>query len=375
LLLLTGAGLLIKSFLKLQEVNPGFNPRGVLTMYVFLPGAKYPEDAQQVAFFDNTLERIRNVPGVESVGVTSNLPISGNFDRVGFYVEDRPVASKEDVPDVERYMVGGDYFQAMGVSLREGRAFGSEDKADSLPVALVNEATARKYWPQESAVGKRVRTDPDSPWRTVIGVVGDVRHYDLETAANMQLYLPHTQTPSQMMTYVVRTGGDPLRQALPVRNEIWAVDKDQPVYNVKTMEQLVSASVAQRRFTMMLLGLFAGIAMFLAMVGIYGVMSYTVSQRTHEIGIRMALGAQGADVLKLIMGQGMMLAIIGIGLGLFGAVATTRIISSLLFGVTATDPLTFASVAVALCAAALLACYIPARRALRVDPMTALRYE
>jgi predicted permease len=375
LLLLTGAGLLIKSFLRLQEVNPGFNPRQVLTMYVFLPGAKYSEDSQQAAFFDKTLERIQTVPGVEAVGVTSNLPISGNFDRTGFYVEDRPAASSQDVPDVDRYMINGDYFQAMGVALRDGRTFAAQDSADSSPVAIINETTARRYWPGESAIGKRVRTDPESPWRTIVGVVGDVRHYDLETAANMQLYLPYKQVPSQMMTFIVRSLSDPARQAAAVRNAIWAVDKDQPVYNIKTMEQLVAASVAQRRFTMMLLGSFAVIAMFLAMVGIYGVMSYTVMQRTHEIGIRMALGAQGQDVLKLIMGQGMTLALFGVGLGLIGAVATTRIISSLLFGVTATDPLTFACVAVALCAAALLACYIPARRALSVDPMTALRYE
>jgi putative ABC transport system permease protein len=375
LLLLTGAGLLVKSFLRLQEVNPGFNPRQVLTMYVFLPGAKYSEDAQQSAFFDQTLERIRNVPGVESVGVTSNLPISGNFDRTSFYVEGRPADSNQDVPDVERYMISGDYFRAMGVALRDGRTFGTEDKADTLPVAVVNEALAHTYWPGESAIGKRVRTNPESPWRTVIGVVGDVRHYDLETAANMQLYLPYKQTPSQMMTFVVRSRGDASKQATAVRDGIWAVDKDQPVYNVKTMEQLVAASVAQRRFVMMLLGSFAVIAMFLAAVGIYGVMSYTVTQRTHEIGIRMALGAQGADVLKLIVGQGMRLALFGIALGLIGAVATTRIISSLLYGVTATDPLTFACVAALLCGAALLACYIPARRAMRVDPMTALRYE
>ncbi|MBD0372275.1 MAG: ABC transporter permease [Pyrinomonadaceae bacterium] len=375
LVLLVGAALLIKSFVRLQEVNPGFNPRNVLTMYVFLPGAKYSEDEQQAAFFDESLERVQAVPGVEAVGVTSNLPISGNYDRVGFYVEDHPVASREDVPDIERYMINSDYFKALAVPIREGRTFGTEDSADSLPVAIINEMTARKYWPNESAIGKRIRTNPESPWRTIVGVAGDVKHYNLETDVNLQLYLPYKQTPSQMMTFVVRTAGDPLKQATAVRRSVWAVDKDQPVYNISTMEQLVSESVAQRRFTMTLLGIFAIIAMFLSLVGIYGVLSYTVSQRVHEIGIRVALGAQGRDVLKLILGHGMMLALIGVGLGLAGAILTTRIISSLLYGVTATDPLTFASVAISLSAAAFIACYIPARRATRVDPMVALRYE
>ena len=375
LLLLVGAGLLIKSFLRLQDVSPGFNPRNVLTMYVFLPGAKYGEDQQQSAFFDESLQRIQALPGVEAVGVTSNLPISGNYDRVGLYVEDRPVASREDVPDIERYMINNDYFKAMDVPLHEGRSFGTQDIAESLPVALINETAARRYWPNESAIGKRIRTDPESPWRTIIGVAGDVRHYNLETDVSMQLYLPYKQVPTQMMTFVVRTKDNPSGQAAAVRNQIWAVDKDQPVYNVKTMQQLVTESVAQRRFTMLLLGLFAVIAMFLSMVGIYGVMSYTVSQRIQEIGIRVALGAQGRDVLKLILGHGMMLALMGVGLGLGGAIVTTRIISSLLYGVTATDPLTFASVAIALTGAAFIACYIPARRATRVDPMVALRYE
>ncbi|HYO91379.1 MAG TPA: ABC transporter permease, partial [Pyrinomonadaceae bacterium] len=375
LMLLVGAGLLIKSFMRLQSVAPGFDPQKVLTMYVFLPGTKYGEDAQQAAFFDRSLERIQSLPGVESAGVTSNLPISGNYDRVGFYAEDRPVASNSDAPDIERYMINGDYFRAMGIQLREGRSFSAADNADAQPVAVVNETTARNFWPNESAIGKRVRTDPESPWRTVIGVVGDVRHYNLETAPNMQLYLPYQQVPSQMMTLVVRTANDPLHQAASVRNEIWAVDKDQPVYNVRAMDELVAESVAERRFTMLLLAIFASIAMFLAMVGIYGVMSYTVTQRTHEIGIRVALGAQSGDVLKMVLRQGMTFALVGVALGLCGAFIATRIISSLLFGVTATDPLTFASVAILLAVSALLACYLPARRATRVDPMTALRYE
>ncbi|HYN85040.1 MAG TPA: ABC transporter permease [Pyrinomonadaceae bacterium] len=375
LVLLISAGLLVKSFMRLREVDPGFDSRGVLTMNVFLPGARYGEDAQQAAFFDRAVEELRARAGVEAVGVTSNLPISGNYDRVGFYVEDRPAASREDVPDLERYIVNDDYFRAMSIPLREGRGFGAQDGADAPPVALVNEAAAKKFWPGESAVGRRVRTDPESPWRTVVGVVGDVRHYGLETAANMQFYVPYRQVPTQVMTFALRAKDNPAALASSAREAVWAVDKDQPVYNVATMEELVAKSVAQRRFTLLLLGLFACVAVFLASVGIYGVMSYTVAQRTHEIGVRMALGAQPRDVLRLVVGKGLALALAGVGVGLVGALLLTRAIASLLYGVSATDVTVFAGVPVLLALVALAATYVPARRATKVDPMVALRYE
>jgi putative ABC transport system permease protein len=383
LLLLIGASLLVKSFLRLQSVSPGFDPRGVLALNIFLPGAKYPEDDQQRTFFDQAEARIRSLPGVESVGMVSNLPVSGGFDTVSFYIEGRPVTRREDVPDVERYTINSDYFRAMSIPLRIGRPFGTEDRADSLPVTIISEATARRFWPNESPIGKRINTDiddPASPWRTIVGVVGDVRHYALDTEPTPQFYLPYRQGPVQYMALLVRSSSssssnNPESQIAAVRGQIWAIDKDQPIFNVKTMERFVAESVAQRRFTMLLLGLFAGVALVLAIIGLYGVMAYTVTQRTHEIGIRMALGAQASDVLKMVIGQGMTLVVVGVGIGLLAAFALSRLISSFLYGVSPTDPLTFVGVPLLLCAVAAMASYIPARRATRVDPMVALRYE
>jgi putative ABC transport system permease protein len=378
LLLLIGAGLLVKSFLRLQSVSPGFDPRNVVALNVFLPGAKYPEDAQQRAFFDQAQERIQMLPGVESVGMVSNLPISGGFDTVSFYIEGRPVTAREDVPDLERYTINSDYFRAMSIPLISGRPFGAEDRADSVPVTIISEATARRFWPNESPLGKRINTDiddPTRPWRTIVGVVGDVRHYALDTEPTPQFYLPYSQGPVQYMALLVRTNNNPESQIAAVRAQIWAIDKDQPIFNVKTMESFVAESVAQRRFMMLLLGLFAGVALVLAIIGLYGVMAYTVTQRTHEIGIRMALGAQASDVLRMVIGQGMSLVVVGVGMGLLAAFALSRLISSFLYGVSATDPLTFVGVPLLLCAVAAIASYIPARRATKVDPMVALRYE
>jgi putative ABC transport system permease protein len=379
LMLLVGAGLLVKSFIRLQQVNPGFDPANVLAMYVFLPGAKYPDDARQVAFFDQVEQRVAALPGVESVGMVSNLPISGNFDQVSFYIEGQPTPNPGDVPDVERYYVNADYFRALRIPLKTGRPFGPEDRADAPRSVIIGEATARRFWPNESPIGKRVKLgalDSSDPWLAIVGVVGDVRHYALDIAPAPQIYLPYTQSPSQQMTLLVRgSTSDPESQAAAVRDQVWAVDRDQPVYNIKSMERVVAESMAQRRFTVLLLGIFSAVALMLAVIGLYGVMTYMVTQRTHEIGVRMALGAQAGDVLKLIVGHAMTLVVIGVLMGLAASFAMTRVISSFLYNVSATDPWTFAGVPLVLCAVAALASYIPARRATKVDPMVALRYE
>ena len=378
LVLLVGAGLLVRSFVRLLAVDPGFDPRGAVTMNVFLPGARYPEDAQHSAFFNAVVERAAALPGVESAGATSNLPVSGNYDRMPVYVEGQPDALAGDAPDAERYMVSADYFRALGVPLVSGRAFDARDREGTPLVAVVGRTMAERFWPNEDPVGRRFKFgDVKNPWIEIVGVAGDVRHYGLEKEANLQVYLHHLQTPSQVMTLVVRgpSGGDADALARAVRGEVWAVDKNQPVYDVKPMERVVAASVAPRRFNTLVVGVFAAVALALAVIGLYGVMSYTVTQRTHEIGIRMALGAQGRDVLRMIVGQGMWLTAAGMGAGLLGALLLTRAMSGLLYGVSASDPLTFALVAALLAAVAFVACFVPALRATKVDPMEALRHE
>jgi putative ABC transport system permease protein len=376
LVLLVAAGLLVKSFWRLQQVSPGFDPDGVLTMNVFLPGLRYPEEAQHAVFFERVLERVKALPGVRHAGATSNLPVSGNYDRLPIYVEGQPPPAGGEAAEAERYMVSDDYFRALGVPVLAGRGFGADDSPGKQPVVVVGEAVARASWPAGDAVGRRIKLgDTENPWLTVVGVAGDVRHYGPDTPANFQVYLPHRQSPSQAMTLVVRSAGDPEALAAAVRGAVWSVDKDQPVYDVKTMRQLLSASTAARRFNMLLIGVFASVALALAVVGIYGVMSYTVEQRTREIGVRVALGAGARDIYRLIVGRGMATAGLGVGVGLAASFAATRAMKSLLFGVEASDPVIFASVALLLSAVALLACYLPARRAARVDPAVALRYE
>lgn len=375
LVLLICAGLLIKTVVRLRSVDPGFKPDRIVTMNVWLPGAKY-KAADAKVFFDRMLERIQALPGVEAAGVTSVLPVSANYDKRTIEAEGQPKAPGE-YPDVDNYMVSPDYFRAMSIPVARGRALAAQDNENAPLVVLVSETMAHKLWPGEDPIGKRVRfynSDPaeQRPWRTVVGIVRDVKQYGLDTAGTMAMYETIAQFPATAVTLVVRSATEPGAMVSAVRREILALDKDQAVFNIATMEQLVSDSMSLRRFSMFLLSVFAGLALVLAAVGIYGVLAQSVSQRTHEIGIRMALGAQARDVLKLIVRQGMSLAVIGIVIGLLGAIALTRLLASLLFGVGATDPMTFVWIPILLAAVSFFACYLPARRAARLDPIKAL---
>ena len=375
LVLLICAGLLIKTVVRLRSVDPGFKPERLVTMNVWLPSAKYPKNADGIPFFNRMLERIQAIPGVEGAAVTSVLPVSANFDRRTIEVEGQPKAPGE-YPDIDNYMVSPDYLRVMSIPLLRGRALAVQDNADSPLVVLVSEAAARKFWPGEDAIGKRVRfynsSGEQRPWRTVVGLVQDVKQYGLDKEAPTAMYEPLAQFPTTAVTLVVRSAVEPATMIATIRREILGLDKDQAVFNIETMEQLVSDSMALRRFSMFLLGVFAALALLLAAVGIYGVLAQSVSQRTHEIGIRMALGAQTRDVLKLIVSQGMFLTLVGIAIGLLGAFALTRLLASLLFGVGATDPTTFLWIPILLGCVSFFACYVPARRAAKLDPIKAL---
>jgi putative ABC transport system permease protein len=378
LILLVCAGLLIRTVTRLRSVDTGFNVKNVLTMTLGLPAAKYPKPENYVAFNQQVTERIAALPGVKAVGTTSVMPLSSNFDGRGLVVEDQPRTRGEEIT-VDLYVTTPGYLRAMEIDTLKGRSLGEEDTVDSEKIALINATMASRLWPNQDPLGKRIKfpgSDKNpQPWRTVVGVVSDVAQYALDKEPPMQMYLPHSQFPTSFNSIVVKTEGDPMAMTNLVRREILAVDKDQAVFNVTTLEDLRGESILIRKFFMLLLLVFAGLALTLAAVGIYGVMSYVASQRTHEIGIRMALGAQASDVLKLLIGGGMALAFIGVAAGLAGAFALTRVMAGLLFGVSATDMLTFVSVSAGLIVVALLACYIPARRATKVDPLVALRYE
>lgn len=377
LVLLVGAGLLVRSFLSLVKTDPGFNPERVLTMNLILPRAKYPEEKQRAAFYSDLVNRVKALPGVQSTAVVNYLPLGGANSSDSFLIEGLP----EPAPGEEsggRYRVcTPDYFQTMGITVMKGRAFTDQDKAGATPVVIVNETFARRHWPNEEALGKRIRfygPIDRAPWMQIVGVIQDVKH-ELNIPVTPEFYLPHAQDPWSSMVVVIKTAGDPSAMAGVIRQQVWSIDKDQPVFDVRTMEQVRSISVAMYSFSSVMLGIFAGVALLLAALGIYGVMAFAVTQRTHEIGLRMALGARSRDVLKLVVMNGMKLALIGIGIGLVGAWALSGFMEKLLFGVKATDLLTFAVVPVCLLFAALLACYVPARRATKVDPLVALRYE
>jgi predicted permease len=377
LALLAGAGLLVNSFWRLSRVDAGFEgAHHALTLQISLPGAKYPEIAQQIAFFDEVIGRVKALPGVQAVGVASAIPLTGWQNQTPFLAEGRQEMSQQEELDT----VSPDYFRAMGIPLQAGRTFTEQDYRDAPRVVIVSQGLARRYWPNENPIGKRLRFPgpPNEPWRTIVGIVGDIKQASLAGEATREYYLPHSQDNwgfTSTMAIVVRTTVEPSGLIGAVSEQVRAVDKDLPIYNVKTMAQLRAQSAASHRFQMLLLGSFAAIALLLAAVGIYGVMAYAVARRTQELGLRLALGAQASDVLKLVLAQGLKLIMFGVAIGLLVALALTQWLESLLFGVRPTDPLTFGAITLVLIVTALLACWIPARRATKVDPMVALKYE
>ncbi len=379
LVLLIGAGLMIRSFARLTNVNPGFNPKNVFTMQVFLPRTKYSEARDQAAFFKQVISRVEAIPGVETAGAISHLPLSGMEESGNFSIEGRPPEdASAGVAVVDIRAISSNYFRAMGIPILMGRDFAQQDNEQSVPVAIISESIAARYFPGEDPIGKRIKrgsANSDLPWAEIVGVASDVRHSALEKQSRPQLYFLYLQNPFGYMTIVARTASSPESLTSAASKAVWDTDKDQPVAHAQTMERYLSETVASKRFNMTLLGVFAGVALILAAVGIYGVMSYSITQRTHEIGIRMALGAARRDVLRLVVGHAMTLAAVGVGIGLAASFALTRVMTSLLFEVTATDPLTFAAIPLMLAGVALAACFIPARRAMKVDPIVALRYE
>jgi predicted permease len=383
LVLLVGAGLMLNSLWRLGRVNPGFAAEHLLTMRVAAPAARIAGDRAEsnrktAAFFREVTERVRTVPGIVAADVINVVPLNIEGASTRFTIENRLPASPAEVPSVPYRVLGPDYFRTMSIPLLRGRAFNYADTSDAPGVVIINEALAKRFWPNEEPTGRRIRRgglDSSGPWMTVVGVVGDVKSFGLDEAARPELYIPHAQFAWPEVTLVVRAATDPLNLVTALRAQILAVDRSTLVTNVRTMEEWLARSVAARRFNMQLLLGFAVLALILSGVGIYGVMAFVVTARTHEIGIRRALGAQPNDMLRLIVGQGIKLALGGMLLGLGGALALTRLLKNFLFGVSATDPLTFAVIALLLLCVALLACFVPARRATRVDPLVALRYE
>ena len=380
LILLVGAGLLIKGFSRLRSVNPGFNPTNIVTMHLQLPATRYAEIPRQTEFRRQVLARINSLPGVKAAMVT-DVPFGGNYLSHSFVIDGRPPLPVGAEPEVQTLSEMGDYFGVMQIPIRAGRGFTDMDREGQPLVAVVNEEMVRKFFPRENPLGARIdwsRRDGPHQWMTIVGVAQDVKHSGLNQPVDPAVYAPFSQSDEawrRWMTLAIRTQGASAGLVEEVKKQVWSVDNQIPVSEVHSMEDLIGDALAQQKFTMLLLGLFAALALILAAVGIYGMMAYRVGQRVHEIGIYMALGAQPRDVLRLVMGDGAKLAFLGIAAGMAGAIGLTRVMISLLFEVKPTDPATFAAMAILLAIVALAACYIPARRAMRVDPMVALRYE
>ena len=374
--LLIGAGLLIRSFARLQGVSPGFNPRGVLTFDLTMTGRKYSDKQTVLNTYRQLWERLEHLPGASAAGGITSLPLSQAFAWTPITVEGRTPLPGEKFLNADERLVGGHYFEAMEIPLRRGRLFNEEDDTTKPTAVIVDEYMADQLWPGQDPVGKRihiVELQSKDPWQTVVGVVGRVKHDSLDSDPRIAFYLAHTQFPARAMTVALRSGTDPAAMLSDVKNDLRNLDPDLPIYYVRTMEQRVNESLARRRFSMLLLGVFAGVALVLATIGVYGVMVYLVNQGTREIGIRMALGASQRNILSLVVRQGMALALSGVAIGLAAAFLLTHLIQSLLFGVGATDPLTFAGISLLLAVIASLASYIPAQRAARIDPLVLLR--
>lgn len=380
LVLLVGAGLLIQTLFKLRNQYSGLRAENLLTLRTNLPEKKYKEPAKRVAFYDQVLERVKSLPGVVSGGYTTTVPLEWKGGTSGFIPEGRLPESGLSY-DANHRLVSWEYLQTMGIPLKQGRHFNSGDNTQSMPVAIVNETMARQYWPGEEALGKRFKIDTDSdvPWLTIVGIVADIRQMGMDVPVKAEMYFPHqqdTQAPwFAPRDLVIRASVDPMSLVAAVRAEIRNVDPDQPVSNIRTMDEVLGEESAPRELSMTLLVVFAGLALLLAAIGIYGVLAYFVAQSTPEIGIRLAMGAQAGDVMSLVLRRGMTLTLLGVGIGLIGSFLLTRLMSTLLYGVSASDPTTFGVIAFLLTAVALLACYIPARRATKIDPMIALRSE
>jgi putative ABC transport system permease protein len=377
LVLLVGAGLLVRSFVRVLGADAGFRAEGVLTASLPLPQARFPEEAQRAAFVRQVVERVKAVPGVQAASAA--LPLLGGWQS-SFALEGRPEAAPGQSPSADVTRVTPDYFRAMGLRVLAGRVFTERDTAAAPPVAVVDETFVRAHYPGESPLGKRMRFGgrspaPDVKWLEIVGVVGHVKNYGVDQASRVEVYLPYDQSPVTGVTLIVRAEKDPAALSSALRESVKAVDPDVPVYAMRTLSELVSDRTAQRRLAVILITVFAAVALLLAAVGIYGVMSYAVAQRTQEIGIRMALGAERHDILRMVLRHGSLMAVTGIALGVVAALVLARLITSLLFQVSATDPPTFSVVPLVLIGIALLACYIPARRATRVDPLVALRYQ
>lgn len=376
--LLVGAGLLMHSFLRVLAIDPGFHADNVLTMRVSLPQERYSKPEQVRAFYREVIRRIDSLPGVQAAGATAALPLAGLGGSGTTTVDTQEVPIDQTTPEADWRPITPGYFEAMQIPLLRGRYFADSDTDTAAHVAIVDDSFARNYWPHEDPIGKRVHLGgmrSNSPWMTIVGVVGHVHYRELEAPSRVQVYWPEDQRPYGTMSLAIRTSQDPLALTQSVKDQIQSVDPDQPIYQVRTVSQLKSEWVSRRFLTLLLVGLFAAFALVLAAIGIYGVMAHSVTRRTHEIGIRLALGANRGNVMRMILGQGATLTGIGLAVGLIASFALTRLMSAILYGISVSDPITFLAVAILLMFVALAACYIPARRAMRVDPMVALRYE
>jgi putative ABC transport system permease protein len=381
LVLLAGTGLLVRSFAHVLDTDPGFQPEHVLTASLYLPGpgTRYNEDSQVRKFYRDLIKRLEQLPGVKMAGASTDLPLEGGWNHV-FTPEGYHATPGAGLNIAYHSIILGNYLQTMGIPLLRGRYSTEQDKLGSPPVLIISESLAKRYWPHEDPLGKRLKWEPTAstdPWLTIVGVVSDVKQRELDAATIPHTYEPYGQhegAPSNL-NVAIRAAGDPASLASALRAAVWGLDRQLAVAQVRTMDQVISESNAPRRFNLLMLAAFAALALVLATVGIYGVIAYSVAQRTHEIGIRMALGAEARDVLRMVIVHGLRLALSGVALGAIGALALTRFLSSLLYGVKPTDPLTYVAVSLLLLAVAMLAVYIPARRATKVDPMVALRYE